>query len=70
MMYRREAPKPVREPGSILLLIGCGCMYRGRFFNSGSSTRRMLHNLQESIELEIIFGLCDYYGVTPMELVR
>jgi hypothetical protein len=28
MMYRREAPKPVREPGFILPLIGCGCMYR------------------------------------------
>ncbi len=27
MMYRREAPKPVREPGFILPLIGCGCMY-------------------------------------------
>jgi hypothetical protein len=28
MMYRREAPKPVQEPGFILPLIGCGCMYR------------------------------------------
>jgi hypothetical protein len=33
MMYRREAPKPVRELGFILPLIGCGCMYRSSVFN-------------------------------------
>jgi hypothetical protein len=36
MMYRREAPKPVREPGFILPLIGCGCMYRGPFYQFGT----------------------------------
>jgi hypothetical protein len=29
-MYRREGPKPLREPGFILPLIGCGCMYMYR----------------------------------------
>jgi len=28
MMYRREGPKPVREPGFILPMFGCGCMCR------------------------------------------
>lgn len=36
MMYRREAPKPVREPGYILSLIGCGCMCRGPVYQFGT----------------------------------
>jgi len=40
MMYRREAPKPIPEPGFIPPLIGCGCMCRGRSFNSGRSAPR------------------------------
>ncbi len=36
MMYRREAPKPVREPGFILPLIGCGCMCRGTVYQFGT----------------------------------
>src|SRR5882757_4718162 len=41
MMYRREGQKPVRELGFILPLIGCGCLYRGRSFNSGRSAPRI-----------------------------
>ena len=36
MMYRREAPKPVREAGFILPLIGCGCMCRGPVYQFGT----------------------------------
>ncbi len=56
MMYRREAPKPGREPGFILPLIGCGCMYRTlavlrmQFFHSEIIIQRVLQLYYEQLK--------------------
>ena len=48
MMYPREAPKPVWEPGLILPLIGCGCISGSPVFNSGRSEPRF-HKLKKAL---------------------